>query len=50
MATASGLPDPDLLFATEKEKTFQHQSSLPSLPVPDLEHTLNKYLESGKNL
>ncbi|ELU17808.1 hypothetical protein CAPTEDRAFT_171816 [Capitella teleta] len=29
-----------------EEKTFQYQDSLPSLPIPDLEHTLAKYLES----
>lgn len=29
------------------ERTFQYQSSLPPLPVPSLEMSLSKYLESG---
>ncbi|XP_060065986.1 peroxisomal carnitine O-octanoyltransferase-like [Ylistrum balloti] len=45
---AARLPDPDVMFASDKEKTFQFQDSLPSLPVPDLQHTLKKYLESVK--
>ena len=40
-------PDPDLLFTTDDEKTFQYQDQLPSLPVPDLQHTLDRYLDSG---
>lgn len=28
------------------DKTFQYDSSLPSLPLPDLEQTLIKYLNS----
>ena len=40
-------PDPDLLFTTDEEKTFQYQDQLPSLPVPDLQHTLDRYLDSG---
>jgi len=30
------------------ESTFQNDDSLPSLPVPSLEATLSKYLESVK--
>ena len=30
------------------ERTFQYQSSLPALPVPTLEMSLSKYLDSGK--
>lgn len=41
------IPDPDLLFASEDEKTFSLESDLPSLPVPDLHHTLQRYLDSG---
>lgn len=29
------------------EQTFQYQSSLPPLPVPSLESSLSKYLDSG---
>lgn len=39
--------DPDILFSTDDEKTFQYQDQLPSLPVPDLQHTLDRYLDSG---
>ena len=39
--------DPDFLFTTDEEKTFQYQDELPSLPVPDLKHTLDRYLDSG---
>jgi len=35
-------------FTSDKEKTFQYQDSLPSLPAPDFENTLKKYLESVK--
>lgn len=31
-----------------EERTFQYQSSLPSLPLPPLDESLSKYLESGK--
>ena len=41
-------PDPLLLFTTDKEKTFQYDDALPSLPVPELQHTLTRYLESGE--
>lgn len=30
-----------------QERTFQYQSSLPSLPVPSLETSLAKYLDAG---
>lgn len=40
--------DPDILFSTDDEKTFQYQDQLPSLPVPDLQHTLDRYLDSVK--
>jgi len=30
-----------------KERMLQYQDSLPSLPVPPLEQTCRKYLESG---
>lgn len=30
------------------EWTFQHQNSLPPLPVPSLEMSLSKYLEAGR--
>ncbi|XP_061179738.1 peroxisomal carnitine O-octanoyltransferase-like [Saccostrea echinata] len=42
------IPDPDLLFSSEDEKTFGSESELPSLPLPDLHHTLQRYLESVK--
>ena len=34
-------------FINTNEKTFQFDETLPSLPIPTLEHTLTKYLESG---
>ena len=33
-----------------EEKTFQYQDELPSLPVPSLEDTLEKYLKSCQPL
>lgn len=30
------------------ERTFQFEEALPSLPVPELDKTLPKYLESGE--
>lgn len=30
------------------ERTFQHQNSLPPLPVPSLESSLSKYLDAGR--
>ena len=35
-------------FIDEDVKTFQHQDSLPSLPQPSLDNTLDKYLDSGE--
>lgn len=32
---------------SSEERTFQYQSSLPSLPVPALDESLRKYLDSG---
>jgi len=37
------------IFLSEDEKTFQHDDSLPALPVPPLHQTLSKYLDSGMN-
>ncbi|XP_041961610.1 peroxisomal carnitine O-octanoyltransferase-like isoform X1 [Alosa sapidissima] len=34
------------VFESTAEQTFQYQSTLPPLPVPSLEGTLSKYLES----
>ncbi|XP_062955916.1 peroxisomal carnitine O-octanoyltransferase isoform X2 [Cynocephalus volans] len=36
------------LAKSTEERTFQYQDSLPSLPVPSLEDSLKKYLESVK--
>ncbi|XP_032499406.1 peroxisomal carnitine O-octanoyltransferase isoform X1 [Phocoena sinus] len=36
------------LAKLSEERTFQYQDSLPSLPVPSLEESLKKYLESVK--
>lgn len=47
MNDTQNIPDPDLLFASDNEKTFSSDESLPSLPVPDLQHTLQRYLDSG---
>lgn len=38
----------DIYNATEGESTFMYDDKLPSLPVPDLESTLEKYLRSTK--
>ncbi len=35
-------------YLTTTEQTFQFDETLPSLPIPSLEKTLAKYLESGK--
>lgn len=34
------------IFESTAERTFQYQDSLPSLPVPSLQGTLNKYLDA----
>lgn len=47
MNDTQNIPDPKLLFASDNEKTFSSDESLPSLPVPDLQHTLQRYLDSG---
>jgi len=44
------IPDPDVALGSEDEKTFQYADKLATLPVPDLQHTLNRYLDSGKNV
>jgi carnitine O-octanoyltransferase len=36
------------MSSKSRTPTFINQDKLPSLPVPPLENTLNKYLESGK--
>lgn len=35
------------IFVSKKERTFQHQDSLPPLPVPVLEESLKKYLDAA---
>ena len=39
-----------LFVIPEKEstRTFEHDESLPRLPVPSLQHTLERYLDSVK--
>ncbi|CAG0894270.1 unnamed protein product [Darwinula stevensoni] len=37
----------DLYISTDGKKTFQFDETLPPLPVPDLDSTLAKYLESA---
>lgn len=44
-----GSIDPDETLCTNKEKTYSNQDKLPPLPVPDLGHTLDRYLDSGRN-
>uniref|UniRef100_H3AFT6 Peroxisomal carnitine O-octanoyltransferase n=2 Tax=Latimeria chalumnae TaxID=7897 RepID=H3AFT6_LATCH len=36
------------VFESRAERTFQHQNSLPSLPVPSLDESLKKYLDAVK--
>ncbi|XP_067418371.1 peroxisomal carnitine O-octanoyltransferase isoform X4 [Emydura macquarii macquarii] len=36
------------VFESSEERTFQYQSSLPSLPVPALDESLKKYLDAVK--
>ncbi|XP_021370206.1 peroxisomal carnitine O-octanoyltransferase-like [Mizuhopecten yessoensis] len=43
---SDNIPDPNLFFTTDEEKTFQYEESLPSLPMPDLHKTLDRYLDS----
>lgn len=38
--------DVDAVVTGDEEKTFQYQNSLPSLPVPHLNETLRRYLDS----
>ena len=33
---------------SNQSSTFQHDSNLPKLPIPDLEQTITKYLKSIK--
>ncbi|XP_060551332.1 peroxisomal carnitine O-octanoyltransferase-like isoform X2 [Ruditapes philippinarum] len=40
--------DVDAIFTSKTEKTFQFDEQLPSLPVPTLQHTLDRYLDSVK--
>lgn len=44
----AGNLDPDLIYSSTEEKTFSNQDKLPPLPVPDLSHTLDRYLDSVK--
>ncbi|XP_015905270.1 peroxisomal carnitine O-octanoyltransferase isoform X1 [Parasteatoda tepidariorum] len=44
----SDFPKRDALYTSKTEKTFVNDESLPSLPVPSLNQTLSKYLESVK--
>lgn len=46
--TPGNIPDPKLFYTTDEEKTFQYEESLPSLPMPDLQKTLSRYLDSVK--
>ncbi|KAM9302992.1 peroxisomal carnitine O-octanoyltransferase isoform 4-T4 [Morus bassanus] len=36
------------VLESSEERTFQYQDSLPSLPVPPLDESLSKYLDSVK--
>lgn len=36
----------DNLYVSEDENTFQNEDILPSLPLPELKQTLDKYLDS----
>lgn len=47
MASDDVVEDVDAMFTSNTEKTFQYDEDLPSLPVPDLQHTLDRYLDSG---
>lgn len=37
-----------MFISNDGEKTFEFEDNLPSLPVPPLKSTLERYLESGK--
>ena len=43
-----GMPMPFLFLGPDDERTFQYEETLPSLPIPPLDQTLKKYLDSGK--
>jgi carnitine palmitoyltransferase I, putative len=38
------------LYLTDGPKTFSNESTLPALPVPDLKHTIELYLNTVKPL
>ena len=40
----------DAQILAEDETTFQFQDTLESLPLPSLDNTLKRYLDSGKML
>ncbi len=42
-----GMPVPFVFLGPDDEKTFQYEETFPSLPVPPLQQTLTKYLDSG---
>lgn len=42
-----GMPMPFIFIGPDDERTFQYEESLPSLPIPPLDQTLSKYLDSG---
>lgn len=44
--TNGAAPAPDVSSKEKKGLTFANQDSLPKLPVPELEKTCNRYLES----
>lgn len=39
-----------LISLKDNQKTFSEDDKLPSLPLPDLKHTLDRYLDSVKVL
>ncbi|CAL1262005.1 unnamed protein product [Larinioides sclopetarius] len=43
-------PARDALYVSNSEKTFSNDELLPSLPVPSLSQTIDKYLDSVKSL
>lgn len=47
MATRKEPNDIEAMFTSATEQTFQYDDGLQSLPVPDLQHTLERYLDSG---